>query len=424
MALQLTDEARRRSAQPLAVEDILLLHHSHLDLGYTHSQPVLWELQQEYIDHAIDWLEQTHDLPPESRPKWTCEATEPLRRWLARASADRIERFCSLHAQGRIGVSALRWHIGSCVDRSGLQRLVDGKDELEQLLDAPIRVACQFDVNGVPWPLADMLLDRGVDFFVMAINAHLGRAVSPRPGFFLWEAPSGRSLLVLNGNHYTMFDQILRSWDDSVASMRHGWDEYAAHLETIGYQHDFIALSSTCSAIMWDNAPPNPFLPPLIERWNREGLMPQIRYATLDDVRERAKLIDPDALPKLRGDWTDYWSFGVASAPIATARSRQAKPILEAVSLLPLSQRERAIVAGAEAALDLYDEHTFGYFDSHTDQPAAQTAETLKQALAHEAYELANFALMSALDHLAENPEVDRTCQRFLAANPWNEPIA
>src|SRR5579863_1341454 len=243
MALQLTDEARRRSAQPLAVEDILLLHHSHLDLGYTHSQPVLWELQQEYIDHAIDWLEQTHDLPPESRPKWTCEATEPLRRWLARASADRIERFCSLHAQGRIGVSALRWHIGSCVDRSGLQRLVDGKDELEQLLDAPIRVACQHDVNGVPWPLADVLLDAGVDFFVMAINAHLGRAVEPRPGMFMWEAPSGRRLRVLNGHHYTMFDQVMFAWDDSVDRMAEGWGILAERLRDLGYALPFVYLT-------------------------------------------------------------------------------------------------------------------------------------------------------------------------------------
>jgi alpha-mannosidase len=407
------------------IKEILVFHHSHLDVGYTHSQPLVWELQQEYLTQVIPWLELTADAADQrSAPRWTCEATDPVLRWIDRAPAALVERFVALCRSGRISLTALARHVTALVDGPGLRRLIEGKATLERLTARPIRTACQFDVNGVPWPLADVLLEGGVDFFVMAINAHLGRPVSPRPGFFLWETPTGRSVLVLNGNHYTMFDQILRVWDDSLESMRHGWDDYARHLESIGYRHEFIALSSTCSPIMWDNAPPNPFLPPLIERWNGEKRMPEIRYATLDEVRERAMRIDPADLPRLRGDWTDYWSFGVASSPIATARSRQTKPILEAVSALPLSEGERAAVAQAQRALDLYDEHTFGYLDSGVDQPAAHSAETLKQALAHEAYELANFSLMSALDHLAGNPEADWTSQRLLAVNSSDEALA
>jgi alpha-mannosidase len=406
------------------IKEILVFHHSHLDVGYTHSQPFIWELQQEYLTQVISWLESNDGRGDDrSAPRWTCEATDPVRRWIDRSPAPLVDRFVALCRSGRISLTALARHITALVDRPGLHRLIEGKASLEQLTSCPIRTACQFDVNGVPWPLTDVLIDHGVDFFVMAINAHLGRPVSPRPGFFLWESPSGRSLLVLNGNHYTMFDQILRAWDDSPESMQQGWDDYAGHLESIGYAHDFIALSSTCSPIMWDNAPPNPFLPPLIEKWNRQKRMPEIRYATLDQVRERAKRINPADLPRLRGDWTDYWSFGVASAPIATARSRQAKPIVEAARSLPLSEGERDAAARAEKALDLYDEHTFGYFDSDVGQAAAQSTESLKQALAHEAYELANFSLMSALDHLAGNPDADWTSQRFLAVNSWDAPI-
>ena len=398
------------------IEEILLLHHSHLDVGYTHSQPILWELQQDYISEAIDWLEQTHDLPSDSRPKWTCEASEPLRRWLKRSSPGQIERFKALHSAGRIGVTALRWHISAGVDRAGLQRLLAGKDELEELLATTVRVACQHDVNGVPWPLADVLLDAGVDFFVMAINPHLGRAVQPRPGMFMWEAPSGRALRVFNGHAYTMFDQLLLAWDDSVERMAERWAVLEERLEDTGYPYRFLYLTSTCSPVMWDNSPPNPFMPSLVERWNDSGRGPRVRYATFDDLRERASAVPEGDLARLRGDWTDYWSLGYGSAPIPTALSRRAKPLLEAASRLDGGHQQDAAERARER-IDLYDEHTFSYWDTTDDHPQAQTLEALKQALAHEGYELAALSVMQELERIAGNATADRRIKGVLLCN-------
>ena len=405
------------------IREILLLHHSHLDVGYTHSQPVFWQLQEEFLWQALDWLEQTADLPDGARPKWTCEASEPLRRWLAKAPAADVGRFVALHRQGRIGVAALRWHTTPLANRAGLERLLAGKRELEDLLGAKIPVACQHDVTGVPWPLADVLLDAGVDFFVMAINIHLGRAVQPRPGMFLWETPSGRKLRVFNGNHYTMFDQLLLAWDDSVERMEHGWRAFQLRLEQIGYPLDFVYLTTTCSPVMWDNAPPNPFLPDLIRRWNegqeQKGL-PRVRYATFDDVRQRALQVPDAQLPVLRGDWTDYWNFGCGASPAATARNQQAKPLIEAAEVLG---GHADSLAQAMEKVDLYDEHTCGYYDSDHANPQAQTTELLKQALAHEGHEHAAFALMDGLERLAQNPPADKGIERVLLVNPGAQPL-
>jgi hypothetical protein len=52
-------------------------------------------------------------------------------------------------------------------------------------------------------PLADLLIDHGVDLLVMAVNRHLGNHVDPRPGIFRWKTPSSRELRVVNGNPYT-----------------------------------------------------------------------------------------------------------------------------------------------------------------------------------------------------------------------------
>jgi alpha-mannosidase len=411
-----------KSAYPSSVQEILLLHHSHMDVGYTHSQPIFWELQGEYITQAIDWLDETAEMPEVARPKWTCEASEPVRKWLSKSSPSQIERFKQLHKQGRLGVSALRWHTTPLADRAGLQRLLDGKDELEQLLEAKIPVACQHDVTGVPWPLADVLLDAGVDFFVMAINIHLGRAAKPRPGMFMWEAPSGRKLRVFNGNHYTMFDQLFHAWDDSVDRMAEGWASHAQHLEKIGYPLDFAYLTTTCSPVMWDNAPPNPYLPDLIKRWNEAGRGPRVSYATFDDLRQRALTVSESQLPVYRGDWTDFWNFGCASSPRTTALNQTAKELIRAATMLTEGQ-EHPVLQLAREKVDLYDEHTFGYYDSNTVNPQAQTTELLKQALAYEGHEMAAFALMDGLERLAQNPLQDKGIKGVLLCNPGPEPL-
>jgi hypothetical protein len=83
-----------KSASP-SVHEILLLHHSHMDVGYTHSQPILGEFRNEYITQAIDWLEQTADMPGGARPKWTCEVGEAAA-W-ARRSLGKVEMKTGRH---------------------------------------------------------------------------------------------------------------------------------------------------------------------------------------------------------------------------------------------------------------------------------------------------------------------------------------
>jgi alpha-mannosidase len=401
------------------IEEILVLHHSHLDIGYTHPQPILWRLQAEYISQALDWLESTADMPEDCRPKWTCEATEPVLRWLIDASQEEIVRFKDLCDQGRIGLSALRWHVSSLVDRPGIRRLLAGKRELEEVVGRPIPVACQHDVNGIPWPIADELLDVGVDLFVMAVNRHLGRPLNPRPGLFAWQAPSGRRLRVFNGSHYTMFDQLLNAWDDSVERMAIGWDAFQERLRRTGYRLPFVYLTSTCSPIMWDNAPPNPYLPELIRRWNEQERGPRIRYATFDDLRERIDRIPDDDIPVLRGDWTDFWSFGAASTPVATSVNQQTKPLLTTAEALGA---DASLIAEAAERVDLFDEHTWSHWDSQPGSPQAQAIGAIKQAGAHEGHELAAFAVMDGLERLAANPVADKGIAGMLVCNPTAYP--
>ena len=66
--------------------EVLILHHSHVDIGYTHPQSMYWELQKDYLTAALDMLDRTEDWPDElSKPRWTAEVTAPVMRWLQTA---------------------------------------------------------------------------------------------------------------------------------------------------------------------------------------------------------------------------------------------------------------------------------------------------------------------------------------------------
>jgi len=410
----------------MPLNEILVLHHSHLDVGYTHSQPVLWELQREYIDLALDLLEETADWPEGARPKWMCEVTAPVCRWLETASPADVGRFAAFVRAGRLAIAGMRYNVTPLNTAAQLARQLAPIAGLRERLGARITTAIQHDVNGVPWPLADLLLDHGMDLFVMGINGHLGGVVQPRPGVFRWRTPSGRELRVMNGNHYTMFDQIFLTWDRSLDSMQRGLADYVAHLERIGYPHDFLYLTTTAAPEMWDNSPPNPSVARLIRQWNEAGLQPPVRYVTTEDLAERIHQIPEDELPLLSGDWTDYWNFGCASTARHVAVSRAAKRALDAADRLNAGPRNPAVQRAAERArdlLDLFDEHTWSHWNTVNRLEPALVQDHLKAALPIEARELARYVLMNELEAVAGNPAFSETGpEHVLLVNP--SPVA
>ena len=406
------------------IREILVLHHSHLDVGYTHSQPIIWEMQREFIDQALTLLADTSGFSGPSQPKWTCEVTGPLLHWLDDARDADAERFRTFVRQGRIGICAMQYNTTPLSSAELLSRQLGPTRELRSRLGARISTAIQHDVNGVPWPFADLLIDAGVELLLMGVNIDHGHAVRPRPGVFQWKAPSGRRLLVMNGNAYTMFDQILRTWERSLSSMQAGLGEYAAHLQALEYPHDFLYLTTTNPPEAWDNSPPNPWVAGLIREWNEKVKDPLIRYVTPEELLARLRRIPPSLLPQLEGDWTDYWSFGNGASAYETAISRQARFSLEAAEMLQASRRDapgasrQRVSREAWEKLSLYCEHTWTYWDPAPENPPTRAQSQLKGAFAHESRELAEYLLIDQLETLAGNFPQSARPDQLLIVNP------
>lgn len=404
------------------ITEILLLHHTHTDVGYTHPQPVFWELQQRIIDQAIDLCEQTADAPEPSRVRWTCEVTWPVAHWLHHAPARQVDRFRALAAAGQLSVGALPLHLSPCANLPEFAHGLRTVGHLRESLGVPIHVAVSHDVNGQPWPLPGLLLDCGIEALFMGINIHSGGFPYQRPRWLRWHAPDGRPLPVFNGTHYNTFTRESQYPCGSTATMQQALDSYLARLTAAGHPPGFTVLTAT-NPFNSDNYPPDPMLAQMVRRWNDEGRLPLIRFATPEMVLDRF-LQQNTPIPDLSGDWSDYWNFGAASSATETRVNRQSARRLLAADMLrtavPATTQATRRALDAWRNLVLFDEHTWGA--DRTVQSAqtdlADEQWTINASYAWQARALTGHLLRDAFDQLAANPGLAIGPRSLLCFNP------
>jgi hypothetical protein len=409
-------------------KEVLILHHSHVDIGYTHPQSMYWELQKGYLDAALDLLDRTEAWPDDlSRPRWTAECTAPVVRWLQTAPVKDVARLKKHLKSGRLGISGFEYNTTPLCSAESLARQLYPVRTLREQLGADIRTVHQHDVTGLPWGAVDLLLDSRIELLVMGINLHLSGTPMPRPAVYRWRGPSGRELLVMNGEHYSMFDQWCDTSSRNLETIQAGLDKYLRHVKGLKYPYDFVYLSATHAPMMYDNSPPNQDLPGLVRQWNEEGRQPRLRLVTPNELLARLKQIPRETIPVVTGDWTDYWNFGSASSAAETCLSRQMTAHTAAIDLLrtwnkPDSHTDAAIERLWDD-INLYNEHTWGAHNTlDADHPFVVTQWHLKAAPAYDGKPLSDFHLRRELHRLAGNPWQSWKTDGVLIVNPTGLP--
>ncbi|CAM3442036.1 Glycoside hydrolase family 38 N-terminal domain-containing protein [Deinococcus saxicola] len=412
------------------LDTIYLVHHSHTDVGFTADQPVLWELQARFIDDALNTIERMQDGPEGTHFRWTCETTAPVLKWLETASARDIGRFVAADKSGHLEVAAMFANVTPLYNRAQYAESLRAVARLRDIgLD--IRFAMQCDVNGQNWPLADVLLDAGIEGFSMAINTHFGGA-PPRPGVFQWQAPSGRILPTFNGWAYPRAREFgIGEADDTAFA---AWvPRLQAQLERVKYPLPFVMIQG--DHLYGDNASVYPAYATFARQWNASGRGPKIVMATprmfWAAVREHA-----DQLEVRRGDWTDYWNFGCISTARETAMDRtnrvrltDADAIHAALQGLPTAPQPGLRTQWAERSfklyrdeawrnLNLWGEHTWGA-DSAVGTPGTDDSLAQKNHKLNLAYTARSLSLLLGRDALADFSQyVDGGPDELLVFNP------
>jgi len=399
------------------IKTIHIIHHSHTDFGYTDLPSTIWALQVDFIRQAMRFAEQTAGYSEEARFRWTCEAALVVDEFLRTATAEERARFGKLVDAGQIEVAAMPCNLTSPITAAQWQATMR---RLEPIYKAYCPVtALQNDINGVPWGVIPSLRAAGVKYFWMGLNGYSGGAPRPVPSLWWWQGPTDAKLLTWLGygygdgygffhhgswrhgpvpaSHDVWFNKPEREeiFDASKDALKqaHGILRESLAGRARNYPYETLAVQTTN---MWriDNDPPCRQLSEFVRAWNEAGLQPLLRLSTPRVFMEEMEKQNGAKAETVRGDWCDWWSDGVTSTPSALATNQQAKQLLadlpRAAELLQSDLApHQQLLSDTWRSVQLFDEHTWGAYDSVARPYASRTVGNYGQKinLAYQAEE-------------------------------------
>jgi alpha-mannosidase len=386
--------------------EVHLLPHSHVDIGFTHRQEEVMQMQWVGFKEAILQAERTKSYPYEARFKWNVEVLWAVEQFMREADPIDKAAFVKAVKEGAIGLDAL--FAGMLTGIQSGEEMMHNTDPAHWWRDQyqiDIRSAMVTDIPGAQWAFVPTLYHNGVRYLSMGPNhmphmpdlgyqvGHTIKTWGDKP--FYWESISGKErILVWMSRHgYSWFHPwLLGSIDkkEGVPILK-----FLSELEDEAYPYDMVQIRYT----LGDNAGPDGSLSDFVKDWNETYLSPKLIINTTEAMFEQFESRYGDQLPIIRGDFTPYWEDGVASSALETGINRQtAEQIVQAeivLSALPIHLFPLDIWSAAWKHVLLFSEHTWGSYSSKSD-PDGQLALdqwAVKQSFALKAKQLADILL-------------------------------
>lgn len=413
-----------------------LLHSSHTDVGYT-------DTQEKMKAHHIAFIREVLQIIKEDPAfKWNCESYWCVEQFLKDASTGEKEQFVKAVQDGKIGLSASYLNLTDLVPGFVHDSVMERCAKEREQLGIEATCAMTADINGYSWGFADVLAKHGVENLMSCIHTHHGyHPLFQKQTPFYWESPEGRRILVWNGEHYNLGNELgiaqtssfeytvkdgltfsqLTKWEKAVMRIQ----AYADTIRRQGYPYSFAPVS--LSGCMTDNSPPSVLISEFVKRYNGENHEIELRMATLGEFFTILRQQDQDSIPVYKGDWTDWWADGVGSTPADVIQYRQAARYCHMAEKLD-PKHELAPDTLYEAAhhnLMFYGEHTWGYSSSVSEpyHPQVNNLDQWKKLYALKACEAAYQIQEQIRAAYGETAVSLRKELKFRAVNPHKIPI-
>lgn len=419
--------------QPARKWTVYVLPHSHVDIGYTNVQEKVLKIHMDNIDEAIEIAKKTESYPEGARYKWNTEAMWVVDNYLSRSDAAKKRRFADAVKKGWINVDAAYGNINtSMTDARQLMQMFYAGVHLGKDLGVKMETMFQGDVPGSSWGLASQSHITGIRYFLSAPNAGDRIGNSPRwtDRPFYWTSPSGgQKMLFYQSQPYSIGYSLKGSKIPNFFTIEDPKPfytntpsenfldpfifKYLSDLEVKGSPYNITLVTWAMS----DNAPIDPELPDAVKAWNEKFASPKLVITSTREFFHDFEAAYADKIPVVSGDYTEYWTDGVASAARETGFNRNASDRLQQADAI-WALRNKAGYPAAQfnkiwTSLLLFNEHTWGAHNSvsNPEDPKAVSQWQYKQAFSLEAKKWSSDALQSAVagDSIANAIDVYNT---------------
>ncbi len=405
LAIEVDDfrTAAEFTVSPVRQLDLYLIHHTHLDIGYTDRQDEVERLQWRHLEQALELGAASEDLPEGSRFIWTPEGLWAVESYLEQHGRAERDGLLEGIRRGWISLDGIYANLlTGVVSSEGLMRGLETSRRLSALSGVEIESAMLSDIPGFTWGLVPVLAQHGIKYLSLGPNSghrigYFTEEWGDRP--FYWESPSGcgRVLTWVSGAGYSWFHtglgySKLTQWLDEENVFK-----YLDQLAENGYPYDIAHMRYNIGS---DNGPPDPTLAQAVAAWNEHYVSPRLIISNTAALFREFEVRYGDELPAHAGDLTGHWEDGVASSARETAAVRRAAESLtqtETLAAIVGMTLPAEAVYGAWKQVLLYYEHTWGSWNSVSEPESdftiqqwqrkkqfADSAVTLSRALRHQ----------------------------------------
>jgi alpha-mannosidase len=360
--------------EPVIPRIIHLLHHSHVDIGYTHVQDEVKQIQWRNLESAIMLASESKDYPEDSRFKWNSEVMWPVETYLREQRPEKVKALKEAISRGWIELDGFYANtLTELCTTEELVRLTADARRIASECGVKLQSAMITDIPGWSWGIVPVLAKSGVKYLSLGTNSgdRIGSTIKDwgdRP--FYWVSPSGEEKVLcwIHEKAYSMFHTGLK-YDELKFRLDEGKIfGYMNELYAGNYPYEIVTIRYNIGS---DNGPADPTLSNAVKEWNEKYVTPKVRIMTVSESFSEFEKRYGDKIPSVSGAFTGYWEDGAASSALETSMNRKAALNVNTSSALMVMNSNKGFspekMNDAWRNVLLFDEHTWGSWNSISD---------------------------------------------------------